>query len=187
MPLTKRIALLIAIGCLYTLLQVQVLAESEATAAFVRQRTRDFIGVQNDENDPRSHDNNLFEEVTTTSSTSMSQDAVDVVDSEGTDINFVVNQEKPDQLIPCDFIAETSLPTDVGHFRLRAYRVSSRDDFDLDTLPEFMGREPCVIYCADRTSKVRDGSDNDDSSLEEAVPVRVHDQCFTSEVMYSNR
>ena len=61
------------------------------------------------------------------------------------------------------FVSECSLPTEKGMFRLRAYRYSSRRK----------SHEPVVMVCGD--VRGRDG-----------VPVRVHDQCQTSEVrMYS--
>lgn len=56
------------------------------------------------------------------------------------------------------FVSECSLPTEKGMFRLRAYRYHGR-----------RSHEPVVMVCGD----VR-GRDN--------VPVRVHDQCQTSEV-----
>jgi 3,4-dihydroxy 2-butanone 4-phosphate synthase/GTP cyclohydrolase II len=55
------------------------------------------------------------------------------------------------------FVAETNLPTRWGTFRVRAYR-------DLQT-----GMEPVVFI---------EGNPKD----QEDVPVRVHDQCQTSEV-----
>ena len=58
------------------------------------------------------------------------------------------------------FISETLLPTRRGDYRVRAYR----DLVD--------GSEPVAILVGD----VRDGVD---------VPVRVHDECFTSEVLGS--
>lgn len=57
------------------------------------------------------------------------------------------------------FVSECSLPTDKGLFRLRAYRYNGRHK----------SHEPVVMVCGD----VRD---------RESVPVRVHDQCQTSEV-----
>jgi hypothetical protein len=56
------------------------------------------------------------------------------------------------------FIAETKLPTKFGEFRVRAYR-------DLKTM-----KEPMVIISGDVEGK-------------HEVPLRVHDQCFTSEVL----
>ena len=95
-------------------------------------------------------------------------------------------------VIPCDYIAETNLPTDIGHFRLRAYRVDSSDDSVVDFLLEnnFMGKEPCAIYCTQCPPGTLGGILTDgDGELEaqEAVPVRIHDQCFTSEVFRSQR
>jgi hypothetical protein len=79
-----------------------------------------------------------------------------------------------DQPIPAEFIAETNLPTDVGQFRLRAYRTAPTGN-------EYTGREPAVIYAADKSPF---GSEGD---LREGVPVRIHDQCLTSEVFRSQR
>ncbi len=76
--------------------------------------------------------------------------------------------------IPARHIAETNLPTDVGHFRLRAYRVEE----SMQDLMRNMhtGTEPCVIYSS---TKPPFGQKD--------VPVRIHDQCFTSEVFRSQR
>ena len=79
-----------------------------------------------------------------------------------------------DELCMATFIAETNLPTDLGMFRLRAYRTPQGPN-------QFVGREPCVIYSANKAPFGKDGS------LLENVPVRVHDQCFTSEVFRSQR
>jgi len=61
---------------------------------------------------------------------------------------------------PVVFVAETLLPTEKGTFRVRAYR----DLID--------GTEPVAILIGDVRGK-------------ESVPVRVHDECFTSEVLGS--
>jgi len=65
-----------------------------------------------------------------------------------------------------EYVAETKLPTDIGQFQLRAYRVPGGP----------IGQEPCVIYARDHPpfGKGR-------------VPVRIHDQCLTSEVFRSQR
>jgi hypothetical protein len=76
--------------------------------------------------------------------------------------------------IPAEYIAETKLPTDVGHFQLRAYRVQKGSN-------EHMGTEPCVIYSAGKSPFGTNGK------LSENVPVRIHDQCLTSEVFRSQR
>jgi len=76
--------------------------------------------------------------------------------------------------IPAKFIAETNLPTDVGQFRLRAYRTEQGSNV-------FCGNEPCVIYAADKPPFGNNGDFN------EGVPVRIHDQCMTSEVFRSKR
>jgi GTP cyclohydrolase II len=63
-------------------------------------------------------------------------------------------------------VAETKLPTDLGQFQLRAYRVPGAP----------LGQEPCVIYSRDRPP-----------FGQSSVPVRIHDQCLTSEVFRSQR
>lgn len=85
-----------------------------------------------------------------------------------------VSIQEDDLLIPTKNVAETNLPTDVGHFRLRAYRVEE----DMQQLMKnlHVGTEPCVIYATDKSPF---GKKN--------VPVRIHDQCFTSEVFRSKR
>jgi hypothetical protein len=80
-----------------------------------------------------------------------------------------------DHPIPAEFVAETKLPTDVGQFRLRAYRTEQ------DPVNEFTGREPSVIYAADKSPF------GDDGQMAENVPIRIHDQCLTSEVFRSQR
>ncbi len=77
--------------------------------------------------------------------------------------------------IPATFVAETSLPTDVGQFRLRAYRTPQSSN-------EFTGNEPCVIYAANKPP-----FGNMNGGFSENVPVRIHDQCLTSEVFRSKR
>jgi GTP cyclohydrolase II len=61
-----------------------------------------------------------------------------------------------------EFVAETNLPTAGGVFRVRAYRSTG-------SLRE---AEPIAMVCGDVRGKT-------------GVPVRVHDQCFTSEVFGS--
>ena len=85
------------------------------------------------------------------------------------DANFM------DVPIPASFVAETNLPTDVGQFRLRAYRTPQASN-------EFTGNEPCVIYATDKPPF---GDSN--GGFRENVPVRIHDQCLTSEVFRSQR
>lgn len=79
-----------------------------------------------------------------------------------------------DVSIPAKFVAETNLPTDVGQYRLRAYRTAKGTN-------EFAGNEPTVIYSADKSPFGINGD------LREDVPVRIHDQCLTSEVFRSQR
>jgi hypothetical protein len=82
--------------------------------------------------------------------------------------------EEDDVHVTAQYIAETNLPTDLGHFRLRAYRTPPSQN-------QYVGTEPCVIYSTDKPPFGADGT------LLEGVPVRVHDQCFTSEVFGSQR
>ncbi len=112
---------------------------------------------------------------------SSSNDDDDVDDD--VDGNFVTNR-----VIPCEFVAETNLPTDVGHFRLRAYRISD-DDFSSQRRNRFVGTEPCVIYAGDKPPfGIKGGADgNKVMKGKKSVPVRIHDQCFTSEVFRSQR
>eukprot|EP00548_Thalassiothrix_antarctica_P006028 CAMPEP_0194129650 /NCGR_PEP_ID=MMETSP0152-20130528/862_1 /TAXON_ID=1049557 /ORGANISM="Thalassiothrix antarctica, Strain L6-D1" /LENGTH=564 /DNA_ID=CAMNT_0038823951 /DNA_START=183 /DNA_END=1877 /DNA_ORIENTATION=+ len=82
------------------------------------------------------------------------------------------DEEDEDVLVTAEFIAETNLPTDLGMFRLRAYRHPNNS--------EFSGNEPCVIYSPEKPimgPSVKKGN----------VNVRVHDQCLTSEVFGSQR
>lgn len=85
------------------------------------------------------------------------------------DANFM------DVPIPATFVAETNLPTDVGQFRLRAYRTPQASN-------EFTGNEPCVIYATDKPP-----FGDSTGGFRENVPVRIHDQCLTSEVFRSKR
>lgn len=82
-----------------------------------------------------------------------------------------------DPVVPAEYVAETKLPTDIGQFQLRAYRVAG--------LP--VGTEPCVIYARDKppfgVGTDASGKDN----LNQHVSVRIHDQCLTSEVFRSQR
>jgi len=84
--------------------------------------------------------------------------------------------EVEDRPIPAEFVAETALPTDMGQFRLRAYRIEA------ESVPnEYTGREPSVIYAADKSPFGVEGA------LKQGVHVRIHDQCLTSEVFGSKR
>jgi len=89
-----------------------------------------------------------------------------VLKSSATSSASVKNGKKYDRPVAVEYVAETKLPTDMGHFTLRAYRVPGAP----------LGQEPCVIY-----SKAHSpfGGEN--------VPVRIHDQCLTSEVFRSQR
>jgi len=73
-----------------------------------------------------------------------------------------------DETVQAVFVAETNLPTDKGEFRVRSYRAT-RSNVDA-----FLQYEPIAII-----------SGNVETHSE--VPVRVHDQCFTSEVLGSQK
>ena len=90
------------------------------------------------------------------------------------DESLLSEEEEDDVHVTAQYIAETNLPTDLGHFRLRAYRTPQSQN-------QYVGTEPCVIYSTDKPPFGADGT------LLEGVPVRVHDQCFTSEVFRSQR
>ena len=72
-----------------------------------------------------------------------------------------VRQALPPVATQCAFVAETMLPTTHGTFRVRAYR------------DEVSGAEPIAFIVGDVGGR------------DEAVVVRVHDQCVTSEVFGS--
>lgn len=85
-----------------------------------------------------------------------------------------------DQQYPCSYIAEADLPTDIGNFRLRAYRITDNAG-EVDggmQKNKWLGTEPCLIYCKDKPLFTGPGKN---------VPIRIHDQCFTSEVFRSQR
>ena len=112
-----------------------------------------------------------------------SVDSSDLSSNDEDDEDFDANR-----VIPCEYVAETNLPTDVGHFRLRAYRISD-DDFSSNRRNRFVGTEPCVIYAGDKAPLgIKGGADgNKVMKGRRSVPVRIHDQCFTSEVFRSQR
>ena len=97
------------------------------------------------------------------------------------------NHRDHDPVVEADYIADTKLPTDVGQFQLRAYRVrrSEEDDQEDDEYDMIYRNtnalEPVVIYSSDKPPFGEDGR------LAENVPVRIHDQCLTSEVFRSQR
>jgi hypothetical protein len=91
-----------------------------------------------------------------------------------------------DAIIPATYIAETNLPNEFGHYRIRAYRIEDIEDItNREPNPlgagAGLGNEPCVIYCTDKPP-----FGGGDGGAKE-VPVRIHDQCFTSEVFGSQR
>jgi len=91
---------------------------------------------------------------------------------------------KPDHLLPAEYIADTKLPTEIGHFKMRAYRVS---DADFKKAEEAAGgivgniKEPVVLYYSEKPPF------GTGRRLAKDVPVRIHDQCLTSEVFGSQR
>ena len=93
-----------------------------------------------------------------------------------------------DSIIPATYVAETNLPTDIGHFRIRAYRIEEFETALREPHPlgagAGLGSEPCVIYCTDKPPF---GSREGERAGAKEVPVRIHDQCFTSEVFRSQR
>lgn len=93
-----------------------------------------------------------------------------------------------DAITPATYVAETNLPTDLGHFRMRAYRIEEFEGALRKPHPlgpgAGMGSEPCVIYC---TEKPPFGHRGGETGGAKGVPVRIHDQCFTSEVFRSQR
>ena len=105
-----------------------------------------------------------------------------------------------DTLVPATYVAETNLPTSYGHFRIRAYRIED-DGRDSEPNPlgagAGLGSEPCVIYCTDKPPFGAGGTGEDrvvggggggvGVGGARDVPMRIHDQCFTSEVFGSQR
>ncbi|KAK1736690.1 riboflavin biosynthesis protein [Skeletonema marinoi] len=93
-----------------------------------------------------------------------------------------------DAVQPATYVAETNLPTDIGHFRIRAYRIEEFEAAMKEPNPlgagAGLGSEPCVIYCTDKPPF---GSKGGELGGAKEVPVRIHDQCFTSEVFRSKR
>eukprot|EP01038_Epipyxis_sp_PR26KG_P009790 gene9790-13171_t len=83
-----------------------------------------------------------------------------ILDSSST-INILQNNQRQHST---EYIAECEMPTDAGLFRMRSYKYSSN----------FQKLEPIVMVVGDNYGK-------------ENVLVRVHDQCFTSEVFGSKR
>jgi hypothetical protein len=88
------------------------------------------------------------------------------------DSGTTTDNESSISLPDVQFIAETDLPTALGSFRMRAYRVTDNPVL-----------EPCVIYASDKPCFPDSGDDTTDA----AIPMRIHDQCITSEVFGSLR
>lgn len=121
---------------------------------------------KNNNNNINMHSNNINDAKNSNSNNNVIQNNNPNVDS--------VLAQLEDKPVPAEFIAETALPTDIGHFRLRAYRTACNGN-------EYTGREPSVIYAADKSPFGVEGQ------LQQDVPVRIHDQCLTSEVFGSKR
>lgn len=81
-----------------------------------------------------------------------------------------------DRPVPVEYVAETKLPTHLGDFLLRAYRIPGAP----------IGQnEPCVIYSPNQQPPF--GHHGQQGEIQHHIPVRIHDQCFTSEVFGSRR
>lgn len=91
-----------------------------------------------------------------------------------------------DAHVPVDYVAETNLPTEIGQFRIRAYRIEEWESAVPHPLGAGagLGSEPCVIYSTDKPPF---GTKEGERGGAKRVPVRIHDQCFTSEVFGSQR
>ena len=87
------------------------------------------------------------------------------------DLTLDISSSTPGIAVAAEYVAETNLPTDIGSFKLRAYRIPGG----------VVGQEPCVMYYRDKPPFRQDGE------LAQNVPVRIHDQCLTSEVFGSQR
>jgi len=77
-----------------------------------------------------------------------------------------------DVITAAEYVAETKLPTDIGQFQLRAYRIPNSG---------VVHSEPCVIYSREKPPF------GNATHYAQHVPVRIHDQCLTSEVFRSQR
>lgn len=98
---------------------------------------------------PAADDDGLAANANTNTNTNgdiprLAVDASDLSSNDEDEEDFDANR-----VIPCEYVAETNLPTDIGHFRLRAYRISD-DDFSSKRRNRFVGTEPCVIYAGDK-------------------------------------
>jgi len=133
-----------------------------------------FAKTEDTEEDVDDNDNDNDNEINgvgTTNKNSNSYQKTPIKINGASKIGFDPKMDA-DKLQPAMHIAETNLPTDIGHFRLRAYRVE--DPSSVTNM--HVGSEPCVIYSTARPPFGLKG-----------VPVRIHDQCFTSEVFRSQR
>jgi hypothetical protein len=116
----------------------------------------------------------------------------DAVMSDGTNVPNP-NASVQDVITAAVHVAETKLPTDIGQFQLRAYRIpDSPDNHNPNsngsgkrnypgTTASIAQQEPCVIYSRDKPPF------GNATHYAQNVPVRIHDQCLTSEVFGSQR
>ena len=98
-------------------------------------------------------------------------------DKKGTKASIAVQ----DVITAAVHVAETKLPTDIGQFQLRAYRIPDRNGNNQEGATPMAQQEPCVIYSRDKPPF------GNATHLAQHVPVRIHDQCLTSEVFGSQR
>ena len=98
-------------------------------------------------------------------------------DKKGTKASIAVQ----DVITAAVHVAETKLPTDIGQFQLRAYRIPDRNGSNQEGATPMAQQEPCVIYSRDKPPF------GNATHFAQHVPVRIHDQCLTSEVFGSQR
>jgi len=141
----------------------------------------------------------LNEEYDLCFSSSTTTEASKASSSNGAQQKTIKNSNRLDRIVDVNYVADTKLPTEIGHFRLRAYRVvqddffskgvdcggDNQDDNDV-SLPgcnyqNTNSLEPVVIYHGDHPPFGTDGK------LAKDIPIRIHDQCLTSEVFGSQR
>eukprot|EP00548_Thalassiothrix_antarctica_P000251 CAMPEP_0194146206 /NCGR_PEP_ID=MMETSP0152-20130528/20410_1 /TAXON_ID=1049557 /ORGANISM="Thalassiothrix antarctica, Strain L6-D1" /LENGTH=321 /DNA_ID=CAMNT_0038846683 /DNA_START=26 /DNA_END=991 /DNA_ORIENTATION=+ len=107
------------------------------------------------------------------------EDSDDYGEEVGEDVLLKTDYEeevvRDDMLLKTEFVAETNLPTDLGMFRLRAYRHS----MTFMNSP-FSGNEPTVIYSPKHPITGPNAKNG-------RLAMRVHDQCVTGEVFGSRR
>lgn len=150
----------------------EVKANEEANASTEIPHIQPVNGVNNKE-----HESKIFVDV------NIPNGAADASSKPTAKKTIVTPGGFADTLLPATYVAETNLPTDIGHYRIRAYRIENPSDGEHPLgAGAGLGSEPCIIYCTDKPPfGERDGKGA------QGVPVRIHDQCFTSEVFRSKR